>query len=66
VSKSVGDRIAQSRRLLSVVLNRDVSQDELAQMAGLAPGSMSQWEKGHKRASRDTSKRSWPFCTATV
>jgi transcriptional regulator with XRE-family HTH domain len=57
VGESVGDRIAQARRLLSVVLNRDVSQDELAQMAGLAAGSMSQWEKGHKRPSRDTLKK---------
>lgn len=57
LEQTVGERLAQTRRLLSFVLARDVSQDELAVMAGLANGSMSQWEKGHKRPSRDTLQR---------
>lgn len=57
LANTVGERLAQARRLFSFVVGRDVSQDDLAIMAGLAKGSMSQWEKGHKRPSRDTIQR---------
>lgn len=54
LADSIGDRLAQCRRLLSYVREEDLSQDDVAQMAGLAKGSMSQWENGHKNPSEAT------------
>jgi transcriptional regulator with XRE-family HTH domain len=54
MSETINDRLAQCRRLLSVVLGRDVSQDEMAVMAGFSAGVWSHWEKGHKNPSEGT------------
>jgi transcriptional regulator with XRE-family HTH domain len=54
MSDTVGQRLAHARRLLSVVLGRDVSQDEFAEMAGRSKGSMSAWENDLKGVSEGT------------
>lgn len=54
MAQSVGDRLAQCRRVLSVVLGRDVRQDEMAEITNFSPAVWSHWETGRRRPSRDT------------
>lgn len=57
LEQSIGERLAQCRRLLSVVIGQDLTQDEFAAMAGFAAGVMSHWEKGHKNPSEATMEK---------
>jgi transcriptional regulator with XRE-family HTH domain len=54
MSETIHDRLAQCRRLLSVVLGRDIPQDEMAVLSGFSAGVWSHWEKGHKNPSEGT------------
>lgn len=53
-----GDRIAQVRRLLSVILGRDVGQKEMAEMVGVSHAYMGHVETGHRAGYLGGPKRS--------
>lgn len=53
MAQSVGDRLAQCRRVLSVILDRDIKQEEMAEIIGFGPAIISHWETGRRRPSRD-------------
>ncbi len=41
---TIGGRIAQARRELAVRLRRDLTQGDVAELAGTTPATMSRWE----------------------
>lgn len=53
MAETVGERIAQARRLLAVKLKRDVTQGEIAEMAGFSSAVWSRWETDRNRPGRN-------------
>jgi transcriptional regulator with XRE-family HTH domain len=51
---TAAERLAQCRRVLSVILNRDINQAQMAELCGLSAGYWSHLETGHRGASRET------------
>lgn len=55
--QSVGARLAQLRRVLSVILDRDVRQDEMAEITGFSAAVWSHWETDRRSPSRSTAQQ---------
>lgn len=51
---SIGERIAQARRELGVLLQQDVPPAELARMLGINQGTLSAWESNRNRPSEES------------
>ncbi len=57
MTTTLGDRIAQSRRLLSVQEQRDVTRHEIAEAVGVDPSTVSLWENDKKSPREETLQR---------
>lgn len=51
--ESIGDRVAQARRMLGVTLKRDISRADLAQMAGLPASTVNRIEEDETKDPED-------------